>query len=140
MINLSMRDQEVYETIKNLADHGGNKKRAALTLGCSSRTVDRHIAGYKAEGKAYFVHGNSGRQPAHTLDEKVKLDMHDLYLFKQILTTYGIPYMFCTDRRAVFEYRKSGSQDAAADSLTQFSLLLVRPPIGTSFTVASSAI
>jgi hypothetical protein len=42
-------------------------------------------------------------------------------VFKQILTNYGIPYMFSTDRRTVFEYRKSGSRDTADDSFTQFS-------------------
>jgi len=255
-----MKDQETYEVIKELVDHGGNKSRAALTLGCSRRTIDRHIAGYRTEGKDYFIHGNHGRQPAHTLDESVKSDIRDLYLnkyydanfahfanlleskenivvsesmvrnilftadilspkasrktrrkyakrlkaalseaksvkeaaqiqvkiinaedahprrprsanfgemiqmdaslhnwvssckwtlhiaiddatgtvvgawfeeqetlrgyynvFKQILTTYGIPYMFYTDRRTVFEYRKSGSQDTADDAFTQFS-------------------
>jgi predicted transcriptional regulator len=47
-----MKEQQVYETIKNLVDHGGNKKRVALTLGCSSRSVSRYIAGYTAEGKS----------------------------------------------------------------------------------------
>jgi hypothetical protein len=32
----------------------------------------------------------------------------------QILTTYGIPYMFYTDRRTVFEYRKSGGGSVRA--------------------------
>jgi len=255
-----MKDQQAYEVIKELVDHGGNKDRAALTLGCSKRTVDRYIAGYKKEGKAYFIHGNKDRKPAHTLDESKKADIVDLYLnkydeanfahfnellereenitvsestvrnilsaaevlspkanratrreyvkrlketlaeakskketariqekiieaeeahprrprcayfgeiiqmdaslhlwfgdkkctlhlaiddatgivvgawfeeqetlrgyynvFKQILTVYGIPYMFYTDRRTVFEYRKSGSTDVEKDSFTQFS-------------------
>ena len=30
-------------------------------------------------------------------------------LFHQILTNYGIPYMFYTDRRTVFEYKKKNS-------------------------------
>ena len=259
-IELNMKNQHAYEVIKELADHGGNKHRAALTLGCTKRTVDRHIAGYKAEGKAYFVHGNRGRKPTHTLAESVKADIVDLYLnkygdanfahynelldrtenitvsestvrnvlsaaevlspkanratrreyvrrmkevlaqakgkkeivriqmkiveaedahprrprcanfgemiqmdaslhlwfgdkkstlhlaiddatgivvgawfeeqetlrgyynvFKQILTVYGIPYMFYTDRRTVFEYRKIGSNNIENDSFTQFS-------------------
>ena len=255
-----MKDQHAYIVIKDLVDHGGNKNRAALAIGCSRRTVDRHIAGYKVEGKAYFIHGNQGRRPAHALDESVKADIVDLYLnkysdanfahynellerdeniavsesvvrnilsaaevlspkanrktrrehvtrlkemltetkskkkaeqiqtkiieaeevhprrprcanfgemiqmdaslhlwfgnkkctlhlaiddatgivvgawfeeqetlkgyynvFKQILTGYGIPYMFYTDRRTVFEYRKSGSSNVEKDSFTQFS-------------------
>jgi len=255
-----MKEQHAYEVIKELVDHNGNKKRAALTLSCSPRTVDRYIAGYKAEGKAYFIHGNRGRKPSNALDESVKADIVDLYLnkydeanfahfnellereenitvsettvrnilseadvlspkanrvtrrefvkrlkemlaetkgkketmriqakiieaedvhprrprcanfgemiqmdaslhlwfgdkkctlhlaiddatgivvgawfeeqetlkgyynvFKQILTDYGIPYMFYTDRRTVFEYRKSGSSKVDKDSFTQFS-------------------
>jgi hypothetical protein len=42
------------------------------------------------------------------------------HVFEQILTAYGIPYMFYTDRRTVFEYRKNGSQDTADDAFTQF--------------------
>jgi len=259
-IELNMKDQQSYEVIKALVDHGGNKQRAALTLGCSKRTIDRHIAGYKAEGKDYFIHGNSNHQPAHTLGESVKSDILALYsakyyntnfahftqlleieegitisesavrkifaeadilspkanrktrrelkkrlkaelataksvkeaeqikskiiaaedahprrprcskfgemiqmdaslhlwvgsskwtlhiaiddatgiivgawfeeqetlrgyyhVFEQILTKYGIPYMFYTDRRTVFEYRKSGSKEIADDAFTQFS-------------------
>jgi len=255
-----MKNQQAYEVIKALVDHGGNKKRAALTLGCSKRTVDRHIAGYKAQGKEYFIHGNSNHQPAHTLAESIKSDILNLYsakysdanfahftqmleeresinisestvrkilaeadvispkanrktrrefkkrlkaelataksvkeaeqikskiiaaenahprrsrcskfgemiqmdaslhlwvgelkwtlhiaiddatgiivgawfeeqetlrgyyhVFEQILTKYGIPYMFYTDRRTVFEYRKSGSKEIADDAFTQFS-------------------
>ena len=255
-----MNEQHAYDVIKELADHGGNKDRAALTLGCSKRTIDRHIAGYRAEGKEYFIHGNRGRQPIHALSEGEKADITDLYLnkycdanfahfaellarkeniyvseslvrnvlsaadvlspkanrktrreyakrlrealaatkskkeaariqariveaedahprrprcanfgemiqmdatlhywidgckwtlhiaiddatgivvgawfelqetlrgyyqvFKQILTGYGIPFMFYTDRRTVFEYKKSGSKEVAKDSFTQFS-------------------
>jgi transposase len=254
-----MAEQMEYEIIKGLVDYGGNKSRAALRLGCSRRSIDRHIAGYRAEGKAYFEHGNSGRRPSHSLDERIIADVRDFYLNKypdaniahftellqkdehitisesavrniltaadilspkawrktrkdlmkkleakieetkspkeaarmkakivaaedahprrprcskfgemiqmdaslhlwfgdgkvtlhlaiddatgivvgawfeeqetlrgyyhvleQILTRYGIPFMFYTDRRTVFEYRKSGSQDTADDSFTQF--------------------
>lgn len=43
---------------------------------------------------------------------------HVLY---QILTTYGIPAMFYTDRRTVFEYKKKNSQKIENDTFTQFS-------------------
>jgi transposase len=259
-IDLRMDEERAYEVIKELVNHNGNKNRAALVLGCSRRTINRYVAGYRAEGKEFFVHGNRGRQPAHTLGDSVKQDILDYYankygdanfahftellerkeqiavsestvrnilsaadilspkanrrtrrkhvaklkaelaraktkkeaeslqtkivdaedahprrprcsrfgemiqmdaslhvwagsgkltlhiavddatglivgawfdeqetlcgyyhVFKQILMDYGIPYMFYTDRRTVFEYRKSGSQDAADDAFTQFS-------------------
>jgi hypothetical protein len=257
---LKEKEMLAYETIKELVDHDGNKNRAALKLGCSKRTIDRHIAGYKAGGKAYFIHGNSGREPSHALKEVMKQDIIDLYVskyydasfahfaellgikeginvsestvrniltagdilspyatrrgrrefkkrleaalkeskgaketeqlqrkiieaddphprrprcanfgemiqmdaslhfwigsckwtlhlaiddatgivvgawfeeqetlrgyynvFRQILTNYGIPFMFYTDRRTVFEYRKSRSNDTTKDTFTQFS-------------------
>jgi len=255
-----MKEQQAYEIIKNLVDHKGNKDRAALALDCKRRTIDRYIAGYISEGKAYFIHGNRGRTPVHTIAQSIKADVLDLYLnkysdsnfahftellesfegiiisesvvrnilckadvlspkasrktkrellkrlkskldeannlkeaekiqsrivaaedahprrprcanfgemiqmdaslhlwhagkkwtlhlaiddatgiivgawfeeqetlrgyyhvFWQILTNYGIPYKFYTDRRTVFEYRKSGSQETADDTFTQFS-------------------
>jgi transposase len=77
-----MNEQEKYEVIKELVDHEGNKNCAALKLSCSRRTVDRLIAGYKSEGKAFFIHGNQGRIPVHALDERTKQDILDLYLNK----------------------------------------------------------
>ena len=78
-IELTEKEQHVYETIKNLTDHGGNKKRAALQLGCSVRSIERYIAGYLAEGKAYFQHGNRGRKPQHSLDPELEEKVIALY-------------------------------------------------------------
>ena len=255
-----MDNEQKYQVIKELVDHGGNKERVALKLGCCLRTINRYIAGYISEGKAYFIHGNSGKIPIHALSESAKNDIVDLYInkyydanfahftellckeeqiyvsestvrnilsaadilspianratkreykkklqealkeakkpkeiekiqakiieaddphprrprsskfgemiqmdaslhlwfgdskatlhlavddatgiivgawfelqetlkgyysvFKQILTKYGIPYMFYTDRRTVFEYRKTGKGDTSKDTFTQFS-------------------
>jgi len=41
----------------------------------------------------------------------------------QVLIKYGIPYMFFTDKRTVFEYKKSGA-GAEDDTFTQFSYAL----------------
>lgn len=41
-------------------------------------------------------------------------------VFKQILTDYGIPYMFYTDNRTVFEYKKKNSNKLEDDTFTQF--------------------
>ena len=49
---LRMKEQEKYEKIKELVDHGGNKKRVALNLGITVRQVDRLIAKYKEKGKS----------------------------------------------------------------------------------------
>ena len=64
-VELSMDEQKKYEVIKSLADHPApNKQRAALTLGCTVRHINRMLKGYKEQGKAYFIHGNRGRKPA----------------------------------------------------------------------------
>ena len=255
-----MNEMNAYKIIKNIVDNGGKKNSAASKLGCSRRTIDRYIAGYKAEGKAFFIHGNKGHKPTIALSDEMKADIVNLYVnkydganfahfaellnekenitvsestvrniftsaqiispkanrktrrefnaklrkqlsdaktikekeriktkiinaedahprrprcskfgemiqidaslhywindtkwtlhiaiddatgvvvgawfdnqetlkgyyhvFKQILTTYGIPFMFYSDRRSVFEYNRSGNQDASNDSFTQFS-------------------
>ena len=43
------------------------------------------------------------------------------HVFEQILTNYGIPYMFYTDKRTVFEYRRSGESKVENNTLTQFA-------------------
>ena len=69
-----MDEQMNYDVIKGLADHPNpNKERAALTLGCTVRHINRMLAGYKASGKEYFVHGNKGRKPANTISDDTKL-------------------------------------------------------------------
>lgn len=79
---LTMEENEKYEIIKKVVDTNGNKKRAALTINCSERHVNRMIAGYKQEGNTYFVHGNRGRKPVHTLDENTIQNILDLYRTK----------------------------------------------------------
>lgn len=41
-------------------------------------------------------------------------------ILNQILTTYGVPYMFFTDRRTVFEYKRKKSPSVEEDTFTQF--------------------
>ena len=69
---LRMNEQHKYEVIKNLVDNSGNKKRAAIELNCTIRTINRLIIKYKSEGKAGFIHKNRERKPAIALSESVK--------------------------------------------------------------------
>lgn len=78
-----MDEQKKYEVIKSLADHpDANKDRAALTLGCTRRHINRMLAGYKELGKAFFQHGNRGRKPVRTVPDEVRRDIIDLYRSK----------------------------------------------------------
>lgn len=81
-VELNMTEEQKYLIIKKLVEVNGNKKRAALTLGCTVRHVNRMIQGYKNHGKAFFVHGNKGRKPAHTLKSETKSLVLDLYRTK----------------------------------------------------------
>lgn len=78
-----MDEQKKYEGIKSLADHPhGNKDRAALTLGCTKRHINRMLACYRKEGKAFFIHGNRGRKPATTPPDEIRTSIVALYRTK----------------------------------------------------------
>lgn len=49
---LRMKEQNKYEKIKELVDHGGNKKRVALELSLTVRQINRLIKKYKEKGKS----------------------------------------------------------------------------------------
>lgn len=79
---LTMDENKKYEIIKKVVDTDGNKQRAAIELGCSKRHVNRMIKGYKEQGKEFFVHGNKGRKPVHTLEDETRQNVLDLYRTK----------------------------------------------------------
>jgi len=87
-IELSMDEEKKYQTIKELIEQGGNKNRAARKLGCTRRSINRYINGYKAFGKNFFLHGNRNRKPAHTISASVKDTIVDLYRNKYYDATY----------------------------------------------------
>lgn len=43
------------------------------------------------------------------------------HVFYQVLTNFGIPYMFYTDRRTVFEYKQKNSPSVENHTFTQFA-------------------
>lgn len=81
-VDLIMEENNKYLTIKKLVETNGNKKRAAIALNCSVRHINRMIKGYKESGKEFFIHGNRGRKPVHTIDNKTKQLIVDLYRTK----------------------------------------------------------
>ena len=78
-----MNEQIKFDIIKSLVDHGcKNKLSASLKLGCTVRTINRMIAGYKKQGKSFFIHGNTGRIPVNKTSEVLKNKVIDLYKTK----------------------------------------------------------
>ena len=56
-------------------------------------------------------------------------------IYYQILTKYGIPYLFKTDKRTVFEYNKKGSTSDEDNTFTQFAYACSQ--LGTSIETSS---
>ena len=78
-MDLNMKEKNIYEIIKKLVDTNGNKNRVAIRLGFSVRYVNKLIQKYKTEGKAGFIHKNSGRQPKATISNEIKERILSLY-------------------------------------------------------------
>ena len=85
-----MDGNEKYQKIKELVDQGGNKNRVAINLNCSIRSINRYINGYKTQGKAFFVHGNTNRCPANKIPSGTKDMIVDLYRTKYYDATYQL--------------------------------------------------
>ena len=62
----------------------------------------------------------SGRITGAWFDTQETLNGY-YHVFYQILTTYGIPYKFFTDRRTIFTYKKKNSPSVDEDTYTQFA-------------------
>lgn len=101
-VELTMKEEMKYLTIKKLVETNGNKKRAAIKLDCTVRHIDRMIAGYKEKGKAYFVHGNRGRTPAHAFSEEFKTEIEQLYLSKYWDCNYTVFTEFLAERENIY--------------------------------------
>ncbi len=80
-VKLRMKEQEIYEEIKELVEHPikNNKKRTALKLGITVRHVNRLIKKYKEIGKSAFVHGNRSRKPVNKIDSTISNQIIQLY-------------------------------------------------------------
>ncbi len=88
-ILLMKNEQFKYDVIKQLVDNNGNKKRAAIQLGCTVRNVNRLIQVYKNSGKAGFVHGNRGKAPAIKYPDDIKRKVIELYKSKYQDTNFA---------------------------------------------------
>ena len=99
---LTLKELDKYNTIKKLVETNGNNQRAATHLNITVRQVNRLIAGYIAFGKEFFVHGNRGRKPAHSLSIEQKNHIEDLYNTKYFDCNYTQFTEFLADRENIF--------------------------------------
>lgn len=101
-VELRMNEELKYLVIKKLVETNGNKKRAAVKLQCTIRSIDRMIAGYKEKGKQFFIHGNRGKKPAHALSEQQKSEIEQLYLSKYFDCNYTVFSELLAQRENIF--------------------------------------
>lgn len=78
-VDLRMNELQKYQLIKDLVDKNGNKKRCALKLNCTIRTINRLIIKYHNFGKAGFIHGNRGKSPIISKPTSLVNDIITLY-------------------------------------------------------------
>lgn len=81
-VNLNMTEDFKYKIIKKLVETNGNKRAAALRIGCTIRIVHRMINGYHSKGNEFFIHGNRGRKPILSISNKTRSIIIDLYKTK----------------------------------------------------------
>lgn len=78
-VELNLKENQQYKVIKKLVETNGNKKRAAIKLNCTQRHINRLIKKYNEKGKAGFLHGNTGRQPANKINKEKRTKILDIY-------------------------------------------------------------
>lgn len=102
-VELSLKENYKYKTIKKLVETNGNKERARIKLGLKSiRQINRLIAGYKKYGKEFFAHGNRGRKPKHALSNELKDEIELLYTSKYFDCTYTQFTEYLAEREYIF--------------------------------------
>lgn len=78
-VTLKMKAQEQYQVIKRLEEGHISKNYAAIKIGCTRRHINRLLKKYTTKGKAGFIHGNTGRQPAHAFSKQLKQEILAIY-------------------------------------------------------------
>ena len=81
------------------------------------------------------IDDSTGRILAAYFDEQETLNGY-YNMFYQILINYGIPYLFKTDKRTVFEYNKKGTTRDEDNTFTQFAYACSQ--LGTSIKTSST--
>ena len=74
-----MKENNTYQIIKNLVEKNGNKKRAALKIGCTVRNINLLIKKFKENGKEAFSHKNKGKNPINKLSNNITNKIINLY-------------------------------------------------------------
>lgn len=103
MINLTEKETEKLNAIKNVISGDFTKKEASESLGISVRQIDRLIIKFKEEGENGFAHKNRGKESKKKLSFELKEEIVNLYIteyfdynfthfYEEIQDKYSISY------------------------------------------------
>ncbi len=101
-VELRMKEEIKYLTIRKLVETNGNKKRAAIKLDCSCRSIDRMIAGYKDKRKRNFCAWQSRQNSCKGFIRRIKNEIEQLYLSKYYDCNYTVFTEFLAERENIF--------------------------------------
>ena len=83
-VELTVKENLKYLTIKKLVETNKNKKRASIKLDCTVRHIDRKIAGYKEKGYdcnyTVFTEFLAERENIFLSIDEVRLILRDKYI------------------------------------------------------------
>lgn len=88
-IYLTMKEQNVYEVIKKVAEEKMKKTTAEVKLNLSRRQIDRLVKKYKENGKQAFIHGNRNSVPNHALSMTLRAQVLALYQTKYFQANFS---------------------------------------------------
>lgn len=81
-VNLTMKEEMMYDIIKAVCLGKVSKQFAANKLNVTRRTINRRINDYKLNGKEAFSHKNKTKKPKTTIDLEVRQLIIELYKTK----------------------------------------------------------
>jgi len=111
---------KITNTIINIEDAHPRRPRCAYTGEMIQMDASAHLwFGDKKTHLHIGVDDATGTITGAYFDPQETLNGY-YHVLRQILTDYGIPYMFFTDKRTVFEYKKKNISAVEDDTFTQF--------------------
>lgn len=121
--NVTTSKKEIEKIVNNiLAIEDAHPRRPRCAYAGEMIQMDASLHNWFGTGKAQLhiaVDDATGSIVGAYFDHQETLNGY-YNILDQILKNYGIPYMFFTDRRTVFEYKQKKSPSVEEDTFTQF--------------------
>lgn len=123
LLNTNLSDSQKTIVLQNIIDiEGAHPRRPRSAYFGEMIQMDASLHNWFGNFKCQLhigIDDSTGTIVGAYFDEQETLKGYYNVLY-QILKEYGIPHMFFTDRRTVFEYKRKGSEAVEDDTFTQF--------------------